>query len=133
MKNFMYVLFLSTLMLPACAEDIAKPSSVTPEATTMSREAKFYSMPNDSRFQYDLPNFKDRGNSVKNTTSSEEITLDPQTVKPVKKVIKTLNSSQASGNKTEPARSDMPMTYESFPRFYDANDMLQQQPIMPMF
>lgn len=131
MKKIVYVLFLSSLILPACSEEINTPQT-KPEPTTLSRESKFYSMPNDSRFQYDLPNFRGK-NSSSQQTSDEEITLDPSTVKPVKKVIKTLNSTNAGG-KTPVQPTDMPMNYESFPRFYDANDMLQNQPtMMPMF
>ena len=132
MKKFVYVLLLSGLMLPACSEEVTT-SQTKPEPTTLSRESKFYSMPNDTRFQYDLPNFRGKNSSSASQSSSdEEITLDPSTVKPVKKVIKTLNTT--NGTKTPYQPSDMPMNYDSFPKFYDANDMLQNQPtMMPMF
>lgn len=132
MKNFVYVLFLSALMLPACSEEIITPQTKH-EPTTLSRESKFYSMPNDSRFQYDLPNFRGKNSSSATQSSSdEEIILDPSTVKPVKKVIKTLNTSNGTKPPTQP--TDVPMNYDSFPKFYDANDMLQNQPtMMPMF
>lgn len=132
MKKILYLFLLSGLMLPACAEEITT-SQTKPEPTTLSRESKFYSMPNDTRFQYDLPNFRGKNAaSASQSFSDEEITLDPSTVKPVKKVIKTLNTT--SGTKNQPQSTDMPMNYNSFPKFYDANDMLQNQPtMMPMF
>ena len=132
MKKFVYVLLLSGLILPACSEEVTTLQT-KPEPTTLSRESKFYSMPNDTRFQYDLPNFRGKNSSsTAQSSSDEEITLDPSTVKPVKKVIKTLNTT--NGAKTQYQPADMPMNYNSFPKFYDANDMLQNQPtMMPMF
>ena len=60
----------------------------------------------------------------------QEMTLDEETVKPVKKVIKKLENGEQPEQK--PANpEDMPMNYDSFPRYYDANDMFQQQ-FMPM-
>ncbi len=123
MKRILLGLLLTGFILPAYSAevDITKPESV-----------KYYTQPQDARFRYDLPdNFSFKKDSKKQAESDDdEITLDEETVKPVKKVIKKLeNGAQAEQKTVNP--EDMPMNYDSFPKYYDANDMFQQQ-FMPM-
>ncbi len=115
--------------LPAKADEAPVTTEVTVPAT---ESVKYFARPVDSRFQYSLPERKHFKSSFKKSlkeTDTDEITIDTS-YKPTKKVIKVMSSEQ-----TEPIpsvdRSDLPMNYDSFPKFYDANDMSTQQ-FMPM-
>ncbi len=123
-KIFLAVLFLS-FVLPVYSAEVEVPKA---------ESVKYFSQPQsqDARFRYDLPsgkNFFKKDNKA-NVNDDDEITLDEEDVKPVKKVIKKLGDTQPqTEQKMDP--QDVPMNYDSFPKYYDANDMMQQQ-FMPM-
>lgn len=127
MKKILFTFCFAALILPVYATEveIPKPESV-----------RYFSQPQDPRFQYDLPSaknfsFKKNSNSKNADDSYDEITLDEQDVKPVKKVIKKLGDTPTSSEETL-SPQDVPMNYESFPKYYDGNDLIQQQ-FMPTF
>lgn len=126
---------LSAIVIPAAASEFSIPGSTS--VTSFSR-------PYDSRFQYGLPTGKSlnvfgRRHNPKDeesfTTSvddedDEDIVLDTKTVAPQKKIIKKL-SADSQPNNSNVNYKDVPMNYDSFPKFYDPNDMSNQQ-FMPM-
>ena len=100
------------------------------------QSVKYFTKPNDARFHYELPsnmNFKFKKDAEKNESDDEfgDVELDASDVQPVKKVIKKLGDTPAS-NTQQNADENVPMNYDTFPKFYDGNDIMQQQ-IMPMF
>jgi len=126
MKKVLLLAFLLVFASPVLAE----------EFTTQGAEAsRFFNPATDSRFQYDLPSkvsFPLKKDSKPAAQSDDsEITLDPAAVKPVRKVIKRIEDTPADANPAFDSK-DVPMNYDSFPKFYDNNNMLQQQ-FMPAF
>lgn len=134
MKRIFSGIFLLSMMLnPVLAADYTAPKV---------ESVKTFAAPYDSRFQYGLPegrnlNVFNRNKSSEVQSSSDgydyeddEILLDTKNVKPEKKVIKKLSAdTPAATQKTD--RSDEPMNYNSFPKFYNSNDLMNQQ-FMPM-
>ena len=133
MKKVLVIIALISFGLPMLAE----------EATTYSTESvRSFARPNDSRFQYSLPErgafkFPSRksaaqtSSSVSSEDDSDEVELDTSDIKPVKKVIKRM-SADSEANTQEFDKSNMPMNYDNFPKYYNPNDMSTQQ-FMPMF
>ena len=126
MKKYLLILLLLGFTVPVFAA----------ESDTYSIESvRSFARPNDSRFQYTLP---DRGSfriPKKSSTAAESldddvIELDTSDVKPVKKVVKTL-SADYDKNQNKFDNSQVPMNYDSFPRYFDPNDLGNQQ-FMPM-
>lgn len=126
MKKFLMISILSLCFMPVYAAEVQIPPS---------ESIKNFTQPNDARFQYDFPsvkNFKFKKEEKSTEINDEEaITLDPSEVKPVKKVIKKLEPNSVPSYQ-DVSTDNVPMNYDSFPKFYDNNDMMQQQ-IMPMF
>lgn len=133
MKKFLVIIALLSLAFPVLAE----------ETTTYSTESvRSFARPSDARFQYSLPErgafkFPARKSSAQTTSSvsseddSDAVELDTSDIKPVKKVIKRM-SADSETNTQEFDKSNMPMNYDNFPKYYDPNDMSTQQ-LMPMF
>ena len=101
------------------------------------QSVKYFTKPNDARFHYELPtnmNFKFKKDSEKAQSDDDDtsaVELDTSDVKPEKKIIKKLGDNP-SYPKEQADTENVPMNYETFPKFYDGNDIMQQQ-IMPMF
>lgn len=127
MKKVLLSIVLSLFFLPAFSADVEVPSV---------QSVKYFSQPQDSRFQYDLPAAKDflkfKKDSKQDIENEDaEVTLDAEDIKPAKKIIKKLGDNPEPKEQTL-NQQDLPMNYDSFPKYYDANDMMQQQ-FMPMF
>lgn len=126
MKKLLLVAVSMFFILPVCAEEFSVQGA---------EASKFFNSSRDSRFQYELPsavNFPlKRDSKQKVKADDDEITLDETDVKPVKKVIKRIENTPADGELPVNSK-DVPMNYDSFPKFYDNNNMMQQQ-FMPMF
>ena len=125
MKKMLFAFAFAALILPAHSEQVEIPNT---------ESVRYFSQPQYSRFRYDLPegnpfSFR-KDNKAKVENEDGDITLDEEDVKPVKKVIKKL-SDNPKPNEQPLNREDMPMNYDSFPKYYDANDMMQQQ-FLPM-
>lgn len=119
MKKFLMLMIIGVTGLQVMAADVDVPKT---------ESVRSFARPNDARFHYELPankNFKFKKDDNNVSDDTEEITLDTTDLKPAKKVIKKLGDGNYSGNNVTPA--DVPMNYESFPKFYDANNMLQNQ------
>ena len=123
MKKLIIAIAILTCTLPVLAD----------ETTTYSTESvRSFARPNDARFQYSLPDrsrFRlNSKQSTESTTKSDEdaIELDVANTRPAKKIIKKM-SSEADTNTQTFDRSDMPMNYDSFPKYFDPNDMSTQQ------
>lgn len=125
MKKFLFLLALVSLAVPVLAADEA---SVTPGVASV----KYYTRPDMSRFQYGLPepgDFHLRKKKNKDTAadSLDVITLDEDDIKPVKKVIKRVQPS-ANPQQFDPQDvKNSPMNYDNFPKFYNPNDLMNQQ------
>ncbi len=134
MRKFVFLSVITMIVsiayfMPAKADEVPPASEVTVPAT---ESVKYFAKPIDSRFQYSLPERKHFSSSSKKSSAendTDEITIDTSN-KPVKKVIKVMTSEPAESNPNVD-RSSLPMNYDSFPKFYDENDMSTQQ-FMPM-
>lgn len=99
-----------------------------------AESAKSFSRPYDSRFQYGLPEkrqaesvFGRRSQTVDSSyDDDEEVVLDYSNITPQRKIIKKISSDPAEQAQSQ-NRNDVPMNYDSFPKFYNANDMMNQQ------
>lgn len=125
MKKVVFALVM-LLALPAVAAE-------TTLNIPKSRSAEYISP--DARFKYDLPDGKGfsmfkKENKSQMADDSAEVTLREEDIKPVKKVIKKL-SDETPINTPQLNKEDIPMNYNSFPKYYDPNSMLQNQ-FMPM-
>ncbi len=126
MKKVLLVMVLTLCVLPVYAEEVSVQGA---------ESSKFFNSSKDSRFKYELPSTMSfpikRDSKQKIQSDNDEITLDESDFRPVRKVIKRIEDVPAD---EAPAlnHKDAPMNYESFPKFYDNNNMLQQQ-FMPMF
>ena len=132
MKKTLLSVCLALFILPAFSADA---DYMDAPSVPNVQSVKYFAQPQDSRFQYDLPSaknfFKSKKDSKQNLDSDEEVTLDPEDIKPAKKIIKKLGDNPDPKAQTL-APQDVPMNYDSFPKFYDGNDMMQQQ-FMPTF
>ena len=123
MKKLIIAMAILTCALPVLADD---------ENVYSTESVRSFARPNDARFQYSLPDrsrFKHNSKqSSESTVKSDEdaIELDVADTRPAKKIIKKM-SSDAEANTQTFDRSDMPMNYDSFPKYYDPNDMSTQQ------
>lgn len=122
MKHFLVLLFLTIILTPVYSAEISVYGA---------ESAKELVRPDYSRFQYDLPEGKSFGAlkrkfSKQQDNSFDEITLDEDDIKPVKKVIKRIQP-QAEPKKYDPNSTDNPMNYDNFPKFYNPNDLMNQQ------
>lgn len=123
------MLVLNIFILPAFAAEYTVPNV---------ESVKSFSRPYDSRFQYSLPERKNVsvfGRAPESSQNSaydddDDIVLDASNIQPQKKVIKKLSADSAAP-KNNVDNSNVPMNYDSFPKFYNANDMMNQQ-FMPM-
>ena len=137
MKKFLFLSVITVLVTmayftPAKADKVSAANEVTVPAT---ESVKYFAKPMDSRFQYSLPERKHFKSSFKKSSAendTDEITIDTSS-KPVKKVIKVMTSEPTESN-SNVDKSSLPMNYDSFPKFDDANDMSTQQfmPMMPL-
>ena len=138
MRKFIVAILLSAFLLPVSAAEFAIPNT---------QSVKSFSRPYDNRFQYSLPEGKSfsvfsRTKQVKepqehfstsefeDADDEEEVVLDTKYVAPQKKIIKKLSADSMPKNNNVDGK-DMPMNYDAFPKFYDPNDMMNQQ-FMPM-
>ena len=140
MKKCAIALLLASIMLPVAATEFSIPN--TQSVKSFSRQ-----YPYDSRFQYSLPegktmsvfgrrnkepqeHFSTNPYDSDDDDDDEDIVLDTKNIPTQKKVIKKLGPNY---NKEETNVNDknMPMNYDAFPKFYDPNDMMNQQ-FMPM-
>jgi hypothetical protein len=135
MKKGFVVALLSMLVVPAVAvAEIEVPAI---------ESVKTFARPNDSRFQYSLPDknqikqrreqkkaAKAAPTETKTDADEDEIWLDTSNLKTTKKVIKKINPDTNYDN-SNVKLDDAPMNYDSFPKFYNQNDVTQQQ-FMPM-
>lgn len=125
MKKFLLV-FAIMISLPVVAAE-------TTLNIPKSRSVEYISP--DARFKYDLPDGKGfsmfkKENKSQVAGDSSEVTLREEDVKPVRKVIKKL-SDDTPINTPQVNQEEIPMNYNSFPKYYDPNSMLQNQ-FMPM-
>lgn len=125
MKKVVFTLVM-LLALPAIAAE-------TTLNIPKSRSVEYISP--DARFKYDLPDGKGfpmfkKENNTQVVDDSSEVTLREEDIKPVKKVIKKLGDN-TSTNTPQVNQEEIPMNYNSFPKYYDPNSMLQNQ-FMPM-
>ncbi len=125
MKKVVFALMM-LLALPAVAAE-------TTLNIPKSRSVEYISP--DARFKYDLPDGKGfpmfkKENKSQVADDSSEVTLREEDVKPVRKVIKKL-SDDTPINTPQVNQEEIPMNYNSFPKYYDPNSMLQNQ-FMPM-
>lgn len=100
---------------------------------------KSFARPADARFQYSLPDkykFKKNDSTKAPVAENEsgEIVLEPSSsAKQQKKIIKKLSVDTVLDEMSENANnSNVPMNYDSFPKYYDPNSMMQNQFLMPM-
>jgi len=129
MRNILLAFIISMFVLPAYSAEVEVPKA---------QSVKYFTQQQDARFRYDLPegkgfsmfNKKDSKSSAAEDDNSE-VTLREEDVKPVKKIIKKLDSTSSAADTQTLDKENTPMNYDSFPKFYDANDMMQQQ-FMPM-
>ena len=138
MKKILMTGLLLAVISPVMATEFSVPGSTS---------VKSFSRPYDSRLQYSLPEGKSfsvfsrnrQANEPKEHFSTsefddsdeeEDVVLDPTTVKTQKKIIKKLSSDYTPSN-TDVDSKNTPMNYDAFPKFYDPNDMMNQQ-FMPM-
>ena len=130
MRKIFTAAVLSLFILPVFAADYSVPSV---------ESVKSFSSPYDSRIHYSLPEGKNmsvfgRRNDTPNETSNfdddEDVVLDTSNIQPQKKIIKKI-SSDSPNSQNNIDNTNVPMNYNSFPKFYDANDMMNQQ-FMPM-
>ena len=140
MKKFIIAsALLSTIVLPSVATEFSIPGT---------QSVKSFSRPYDTRFQYGLPEGKSLNVFSRNRQAEEpkehfstsefedadydeeEVTLDTKYVTPQKKIIKKMSADSTPKNNYSDGK-DIPMNYDAFPKFYDPNDMMNQQ-FMPM-
>ena len=117
MKKFILIAFFTSIMVPAFAADFAVPEV---------ESVKSFTRPDMSRFQYSLPehaNFT----PFKKKSAVVEITLDEDEIKPVRKVIKRIDSNSKPQQFNPDDVKDQPMNYDNFPKFYNPNDLMNQQ------
>ncbi len=135
MKKGLVVAMLSMLVLPMAAVAETEVPAV--------ESVKSFARPNDARFQYSLPDrkqIKQRREQRKaakmaptetaKDADDDEIWLDTSNVNTSKKVIKKINP-EANYDNSNVKIDNAPMSYDTFPKFYDPNDLSQQQ-FMPM-
>jgi len=116
---------------PANADNNSNTLSATEVTVPATESVKSFARPTDPRFQYSLPQRKKSYfKKSNNGDDTDEITLD-ENVKPAKKIIKVMSAEQTESSAKNVDRSNIPMNYDSFPKYYDANDMSTQQ-FMPM-
>lgn len=134
---YLRILFLALIgvfpLSASAAEYIENQRFSVPE----TESAKSFARPYDSRFQYGLPERKSsmsvfgrKEQSVDTTSDEDDVVLDATDVTPQRKVIKKITADPAE-QPTNSGRNDVPMNYDSFPKFYNSNDMMNQQ-FMPM-
>ena len=139
MKRFIITsAILLTAVVPTMATEFSIPAS---------QSVKSFSRPYDARFQYGFPEGKSLNVFSRNRQAEEpkehfstsefedaddedEVTLDTKYVAPQRKVIKKL-SADYTPQSNDSNNKDMPMNYDAFPKFFDPNDMMNQQ-FMPM-
>ena len=121
MKKFIAIIFVLSVFVPAFAAEFSVPQV---------ESVKSFTRPDMSRFQYSLPenkNFIKRKSSVQNDNDIDEITLDEDEIKPVKKVIKRINTENSVQQFNPSDIKNAPMNYDNFPKFYNPNDLMNQQ------
>jgi len=125
MKRFLLIALLSVVFLPAQSADFG---------FTDYRSQGYLSRPDSSRFEYSLPDnmkFLKRKSKTVEQNDVDEITLDEEDIKPVKKVIKKLGSDYQPQDDFNQKDANTPMNYDNFPKFYNPNDLMNQQ-FIPM-
>ena len=131
MRKVFSIMLLGLVIFPMAAvaaeSDVQKIESV-----------KYFARPNDSRFQYSLPDKKNmkfsrkKSSTEEESSSDEDIVLDSSAAQQgEKKIIKRMSAGTDLKQNTDIDKSTMPMNYDSHPKFYDPNDMSQQQ-FLPM-
>lgn len=137
MKKLAVSFLLAAVMLPVAATEFSVPNT---------ESVKSFSRPYDSRFQYSLPEGKTLNVFGRRTQTEpqehfttnpydsdddddEDIVLDTKNIPTQKKVIKKLGPEYKPNANVD--SKDKPMNYDAFPKFYDPNDMMNQQ-FMPM-
>lgn len=135
--NFLKLLFAAAIVIistPANATEYVENQHFSVPET---ESAKSFARPYDSRFQYGLPERKSsasvfgrRERATETTSDAEEVVLDATDVTPQRKVIKKI-STNLEEQPANTGKNDVPMNYDNFPKFYNSNDMMNQQ-FMPM-
>ena len=122
MKKLVITFVLASIFCPAFASDFAVPEV---------ESVKSFVRPDMSRFQYNLPEGKNfnwiKKKSAENYNDIDEIVLDEEDIKPVKKVIKRINPESTPQQFNPADLKNAPMNYDNFPKFYDANNLMNQQ------
>lgn len=133
MKRFIIITMFAAVILPAFAEENASlDNNGNPVPAVES--VRYFARPSDSRFQYSLPDAKKFKPFKKAETASlddDAIELDEQDIRPAKKIIKRMSADSDSSSSYEVDNSALPMNYDNFPKFYNPNDLSNQQ-FLPM-
>lgn len=124
---------MKKVLLGVCLAFFMAPAFAVETSAQGYDASQYFDNPHrDARFKYEFPSGKTlpfKKDKVQVVDDDSDITLDEADIKPVKKIIKRLDPDAEAPSVD---RKDIPMNYDSFPKFYDNNNMIQQQ-FMPMF